>query len=107
MARIYKTLSNIFKSLAYQLAQVDSVFRNFVVGAISKPDTTATPRKLWQNLFLDFYRASRKLPNAAMIVLDGLDEALKKTLTELFATLEVPEEAANLRISWAFISRPE
>lgn len=104
-----QNLSTMLKSLSYQITQVDSVYRNYALGVLSRPDAVATPRKLWENLFLDFFRSDRDLPNATMIVLDGLDEAPKKTITELFVLLKDLSDLSRIgtRLSWAFFSRPE
>jgi hypothetical protein len=102
-------LSTVLKSLSYQITLVDSVYRNYVFGVLSRPDAVATPRKLWENLFLNFFRSDRDLPNFAMIVLDGLDEAPRKTIKELFVLLQDLADPSEfgIRLSWAFFSRPE
>jgi hypothetical protein len=102
-------LGNILKSIAYKIAQVDAVYQSHVVRILSRPESSVTPRKIWENLFVNFFSRARDLPNAAMIVLDGLDEALEKTLNDLFLFLE---DIANRdeyppRLSFAFFSRPE
>lgn len=63
------------------------MYRIYALRFLSKLDSVAT-RKLWESLFLGFFSPERDLPNAAMIVLDGLDEAPKKTIKKLFVLLE-------------------
>ena len=103
-----QSLSSILKSLAYQISEVDSVYRNYVVSMLNRPDSVVTPRKIWHNLFLEFYK-SRDLPNATLIVLDGLDEAPSQTLKELFLLLDdgYDDTRSLARLSLAFFSRPE
>jgi len=103
-----QSLANILKSLAYQISEVDSVYRNYVVNMLNRPDSVMTPRKIWHNLFLEFYK-SRDLPNATLIVLDGLDEAPSETLKELFLLLDYgyDDTQSLARLSFAFFSRPE
>jgi hypothetical protein len=102
-------LSNLLKSIAYQIASVDSVFQGRAVNILSKPDTIVTPRKIWENLFLDFYSRSQNFTNAAMIVIDGLDEAPRKTIKELFRLLDDIQDPVQgrFRLSFALFGRPE
>ena len=102
-------LANLLKSIAYQIASVDAVFQGHALKVLSKPEATISPRKIWENLFLNFYCRSRDIPNAAIIVIDGLDEAPKKTIKELFRLLEDLTHTAQLRprLSFALFGRPE
>lgn len=105
-----QSLANLLKSIAYQIAQVDAVFQNHAVSVLAKPESTVTPRKLWENLFLNFFNQSHDLPNAAMIVFDGLDEAPKKALKDLFLFLEDLADifsGSRARLSFALFGRPE
>ncbi|KAJ4301622.1 hypothetical protein N0V90_003715 [Kalmusia sp. IMI 367209] len=99
---------DLLKTLAYQIAQNDKIFRVFAANVLSKPDSVATPRLLWKNLFLNFYKQDRSLSNEVVIVLDGLDEAPRSLLKELFSLLE-DMSGQNLegRLSFALFSRPE
>ena len=101
-------LGPILKSIAYQISQVDTVFQSHAINVFNKPDATATPRKLWQNLFLNFFNL-RDLSNATLIVFDGLDEAPRETVKALISLVEdVPEPgAAQSRLSVALFARPE
>lgn len=76
---------------------------------LSKPGSVATPKLLWKNLFLPFYSQSRDISNDAMIVLDGLDEAPRPMLKELFSLLEdtTISSRSALRLSFALFSRPD
>ena len=103
-----QSLGNILKSLAYQISEVDTVYRNHVINMLNRPDSVVTPRKIWDNLFLGFYK-SRNLPNATLIVLDGLDEIPSQTLKDLFLLLDdgYDDTEGLARLSLAFFSRPE
>lgn len=97
-------LENLLKCLAYQIAEVDVVFHSQAVAVLSRLDAAVTTRKIWEQLFLSFYR-DRDLPNAAFIILDGLDEA-RKRLRELFEMLEAISDPQS-RLSFAFFGRLE
>ena len=102
-------LGNLLKSIAYQIVQVDAIFQSHAVSVLSKPHTAITPRKIWENIFLNFFTHIRDLPNTAMIVLDGLDEAPKITLKDLFVFLEDLADTSRCRprLSFVFFGRPE
>jgi hypothetical protein len=103
-----QSVSNLLKTLAYQIADVDPVFRSHTVGVLSTSDRSTTMRQLWENIFLSFYQ-SKDLPNAAMIVLDGLDELSRSSLKELFSLLEDIADASNTepRLCFCLLFRPE
>jgi Cdc6-like AAA superfamily ATPase len=103
-----QTISNMLKTLAYQIADVDPLFRSHAIATVSTPDKSTTTRQLWDNLFLSFFQ-SRDLQNAAMIVLDGLDELPRAALKELFLLLEDIADAGNTepRLSFCLLFRPE
>ena len=102
-------LLDMLKTLAYQIAQNDMVFKVFAAHVLSKAEYVATPRLLWKNLFLEFYSQSRDISNDAMIVLDGLDEAPRPVVKELFSLLEdvILSSRSGLRLSFALFSRPD
>jgi hypothetical protein len=104
-----KDLGNILKSIAYQIACVDPVFMSHVVSVLSKPERMISPRMIWVNIYLNFYGTTRNVTNSAMIVIDGLDEALKKTIQDLFHYLEDLSELgqAGPRLCFAVFGRPE
>ena len=102
-------LTNLLKTIAYQIANVDAIFRGRVLTMLSKPETMVTPRKIWKNLFLGFYCGSQNTSNSAMIVIDGLDEAPKNTIKELFRLLEDLNDPVQdqSRLCLALFGRPE
>ena len=102
-------LTNLLKSIAYQITRVDLVFQSHAVSVLSKPENIVSPKKIWENLFLNFFCRSRDIPNAAMIVIDGLDEAPKKALKELFRFLQDLTDTGQHppRLSVALFGRPE
>jgi tetratricopeptide (TPR) repeat protein len=100
-------LGDILKSLAYQLAQGDADFEKHTVAMLNDPEAMVTPRKLFQNLFVNFYH-DHSPSSTALLILDGLDEAPKKTLKDFFSLLEDPVfslDHSPLRV--AIFSRPE
>lgn len=102
-------LTNLLKTIAYQIASVDGLFQARVFSILSNPETIVSPRKIWKDLFLNFYCGSRSIANAAMIVIDGLDEAPRKTIKDLFHLLEDAENPLQdrPRLSFALFGRPE
>jgi hypothetical protein len=102
-------LTKLLKTIAYQIASVDSVFQAHVLSVLSKPEIIVSPRKIWENLFLNFYCGSRSIPNSAMIIIDGLDEAPRKTIKELFRLIEDLHDFLQNqpRLSFALFGRPE
>ncbi|KAF1999155.1 hypothetical protein P154DRAFT_523551 [Amniculicola lignicola CBS 123094] len=102
-----RDLGNILKSIVYQIAQVDAVFRSHVAAFLLESDAVLTPSKIWKRLLLEFYKG-RDLPNAAVIVLDGLDEAPPDTLRGLFKFFDdLDLEEKPSRLSFACFARPE
>jgi hypothetical protein len=104
-----QNLTNLLKTIAYQIASFDAVFQANVVTILSRPEVLISPRKIWENLFLNFYRGSRGNHKAAMIVIDGLDEAPRKTIKELFHLLQTLVDPFQdpPRLSFALFGRPE
>jgi hypothetical protein len=102
-------LGNMLKSIAYQIARVDPVFMSHVISVLSKPEGILSPRKIWETIFLSFFGPTRQIANSAMIVLDGLDEAPKKTIRDLFRCLESLSDLnwSGPRLSFALFGRPE
>ena len=108
-----RSLENLIKTIAYQIAQADTVFRSHVVGALNNVETTATPRQMWQNLFVSFF-VKRSLLNSAMVVLDGLDEMEGTCRRDFFlllddlyvnACLDEGQDRPLPRLSFAFFGR--
>jgi hypothetical protein len=65
----------ILKTLAWQIALVDRMFRKHAASVCKSPRATVTAEDTWENLFLGFYQSDRARERHAIIVLDGLDEA--------------------------------
>ena len=102
-------MTNLLKTIAYQIASVDAVFQARVLNVLSKPETFVSPRKIWENLFLNFFSGSRSISNAAIVIIDGLDEAARKTIKELFSLLEDLHDPLQdrPRLSFALFGRPK
>jgi hypothetical protein len=65
--------SNLLKSLAYQIAIQDPLFWQHAVRCSQEVESTATPRQIWQNFFINYFLLS-DLPACTRIILDSLDE---------------------------------
>jgi len=81
-----RSLENILKTVAHQIAQTDTAFGSHALAVLSRAENIATPRRLWETLFVDFFIKS-DTPNSAMVILDGLDELDDKSLHDLFFLL--------------------
>jgi hypothetical protein len=101
-----RDLSNILKTIAYQIALMDAVYQSHTVSVVREPDAISTARRLWDNLFVRFFNRPDS-DSMAMIVLDGLDELPSQTLAALYGLVEDIAEDQPNRISLAFFSRPE
>ncbi|KAJ8130790.1 hypothetical protein O1611_g2838 [Lasiodiplodia mahajangana] len=62
----------IFKTMAWQIQQVDPLFRRHAATVCEFDRKTARAEDTWENLFLDFYQTQDR---RAILVIDGLDEA--------------------------------
>ncbi|KAI1133340.1 hypothetical protein F5Y10DRAFT_274250 [Nemania abortiva] len=62
----------LFKTLAWQIQQVDPLFRRHAATVCEFDRKTARAEDTWENLFLDFYQNQDR---RAILVIDGLDEA--------------------------------
>ncbi len=99
-------LENVLKSISYQISRADADFRTHLLGVLQEPEATATPRGIWANVLSGFF-SRPDLPNSAMIVLDGLDEAPRQMLKDLFSLLEASARTDSVRISLALFAWPE
>lgn len=106
---LLQDVSDLLKTLALQISQNDPIFKVFAANVLAKPDSIATPKLLWKNLFMNFYKQDRSLSNDVLIVLDGLDEVPRATVKELFALLEdiIGRTSLGNRLSCAIFSRPD
>ncbi|KAI0100201.1 hypothetical protein GGR51DRAFT_551683 [Nemania sp. FL0031] len=62
----------LFKTMAWQIQQVDPLFRRHAATVCEFDRKTARAEDTWENLFLDFYQNQDR---RAILVIDGLDEA--------------------------------
>jgi hypothetical protein len=53
-------------------------------------EAIVSPRKTWEILFLDFFLHAADSSTAAMVVIDGLDEAPAKTIKHFVPTSWLP-----------------
>lgn len=66
----------LLKTMAWQIQQVDPLFRNHAAAVCEFSRKTAGAEDTWENLFLDFYREKDR---RAILIIDGLDEAELRT----------------------------
>ena len=101
--------NTILKALAWQVAHVDPMFKKHAAEVCKTRKKIVSAEDTWNNLFLDFYRASQSSDRSAMLVIDGLDEAPKTTRTTILglcqALLAQDSNGLGPRIQVAIIGR--
>ena len=101
--------NTILKTLAWQIAHVDPVFKKHAVEVCKFKKKIITPEETWSNLFLAFYKPIRTVDHSAILVIDGLDEASKfvrATILGLCKDLLVQDSSGvRLRVQVAIIGR--
>ncbi|KAI1429139.1 hypothetical protein F5Y12DRAFT_728265 [Xylaria sp. FL1777] len=65
----------LFKTMAWQIQQTDSVFRRHAAAVCEFNRKTAGAEETWENVFLDFYQGFQGQDRRAILIIDGLDEA--------------------------------
>ena len=107
--------AQLWKAAALQIAKANDRFKKHVLATIDKKqDTFASARRIWQQLFLDFFTediSSKSLTSLAFIIVDGLDEGPEaervkflKCLAELVAQSTSEHKC---RIQVAVFARPD
>ena len=70
--------AQMWKTAAFQITRADDRFKKHVITTISKnQDCLASAKRIWQQLFLDFFTEttpSQSTTSRALIIVDGLDE---------------------------------
>lgn len=67
--------NNIFKTMAWQMQQTDTAFRNHAARSCEFDHKVVRAEDTWENLFLEYYQGPLSDGRRAILVLDGLDEA--------------------------------
>jgi Cdc6-like AAA superfamily ATPase len=70
-----RSLITILRRLSFQIARNNIVYRRYVASFADSIDKISTPKRICQQLFLEFSTSTRFENNFAAIVLDGVDEA--------------------------------
>ena len=99
----------ILKTLAWQIAEVDPLFKEHAIQACKSRGNTITAEDTWENLFFSFYQSDLAQSRYAILVLDGLDEASYATRTKLLgfvkSTVSVAPGNSKPRIQFAVVGR--
>lgn len=100
--------NNLFKTMAWQIQQVDPLFRKHAAAMNQFDRKTARAEDTWENLFLDFYRCEDH-QHRTILIIDGLDEAELLTQRRLLRIMKdyVSSVRAGqpLRIQFAVFGR--
>ena len=107
--------AQMWRTAAWQIAKANDRFKKHVLATIEKKqDTFASARRIWQQLFLDFFQedvSSQSLTSLAFIIIDGLDEAPQaervKFLTCLAELVNRGPNPRKCRIQVAVFARPD
>ncbi|KAL8780983.1 MAG: hypothetical protein Q9213_006212 [Squamulea squamosa] len=107
--------AQMWKTAAMQITKANDRFKKHVLATIEKKqDTFVSARRIWQQLFLDFFHeevSSHSFPSLAFIVIDGLDEAPQaervKLLTCLAELVTRGPNQSKCRIQVAVFARPD
>lgn len=107
--------AQFWKAAALQIANANGRFKKHVIATITAThDTFASARRIWQQLFLDFFTedtSARSLTSLAFLVIDGLDEGPKaervKLLSCLADLLARNTNGRKCRIQVAVFARPD
>ena len=106
-----RSIDTILKSLAFQIANSDPVYRNYVASMCSTPEKISSPKGAWQHLYMGFFGSRRYCDSECFLVIDGLDEAPKDKRGDLITFLKdlenVSDSGSRPRIQIALVGRPE
>ena len=106
--------AQMWKTAAFQITRADDRFKKHVIATISKSqDCLASAKRIWQNLFLDFFTdstLSRSATSLAFIIVDGVDEGPEaervKFLSCLADLVKRRKNDQRYRIQVAVFARP-
>ncbi|TAQ86604.1 hypothetical protein B7494_g5067 [Chlorociboria aeruginascens] len=78
----------ILKTLAWQIAESDAVFRNHAIKVCKSRGSTVTTEQTWENIFLAFYQSDLGQGRRIILVVDGLDEASLENRRQLIKCVQ-------------------
>ncbi|KAL8709500.1 MAG: hypothetical protein Q9220_005742 [cf. Caloplaca sp. 1 TL-2023] len=107
-----RSVKLLLKAVALQLATNDPVFRKYAAKICRSPEKLGTARRIWENLFLNYFGSQLGRDSAAFILVDGLDEAPKKereAFMQILLSLEKfqPPQRDHCALHFAVVGRPE
>ncbi|KAI9696731.1 MAG: hypothetical protein M1836_005093 [Candelina mexicana] len=105
-----RSLNTMLKSIAYQIASNDVVYRKYVLALCDSPKKISTATLSWRRLFIEFFGSPQYRSWSTYIVIDGLDEAPKQdreVLLKLLKTLQDAPQDQRAHIQIAIVGRPE
>ena len=106
-------LTQLLKTVALQITEANDRFKKFAMSVAKKNDNLISPKRIWENLFLEFF-TDDALPSAmtslAYIIIDGLDEFPEKERVQFLLCLTSlivgTETGRRCRIQVAIFARP-
>jgi NACHT domain len=105
-----KSIDNILKSIAFQIAQSDLLFRKFVLKVCKNSENLRNLQTFWNKVFQDFF-GSPRCSSFVFVVLDGVDEAPRQDRETLLGLLHglhsLRASFERPKIQIAVIGRPD
>jgi tetratricopeptide (TPR) repeat protein len=102
------------RDVAFQIAQSDRVYAEYVCSCIDSPEDIPKAQSLWRKLFAEVFATGgksnglnkkRASERAVFLVLDALDEAFSDDRAELFELLKDVQEGGRMRV--LMLGRPQ
>ena len=106
-------LNAMLKSIALRVAASDNSYWKHVTRICKSYQNMSSLQSTWRTLFMDFYASKQFADHSVIFVIDGLDEAPKKSIMEFTRLLEEslltnPQEPYGLPyMSLVIFGRPE
>ena len=105
----------MLKTAVLQIAKVDDQFKDYAMALIdANEDAFASARRIWKQLFLEFFteaRSPRSPEHRALLVVDGLDEAPEKERAKFWFCLKdlmaLNKGGYKCHLKIAVFARPE
>ncbi|KAL8735743.1 MAG: hypothetical protein Q9181_002690 [Wetmoreana brouardii] len=106
--------TKLWKTAALQIAKVNVLFKKHVIKLVDEEETFASAIRIWQRLFLDFFKEdtpSQFSTSLAFIIVDGLDEGTEvergKFLACLSELVSQSTKDCHYRVQVIVFARPE
>ena len=106
-------LNTMLKSISLRIASSDNSYWKHATRICKSFQSVSSLQSTWKTLFMDFFASQQFADHSVILIIDGLDEAPKKSITEFVRLLEdsLLDKPQNLgrppRMSLVIFGRPE